>query len=332
MIAFMTRRILLGLFTLWVLSIVSFIVITLPPGDFVDDYVANLVGDAGRGTPVAAALEKNLRAEYGLDKPLIFQYYKWASKAAIGNFGISIEFQRPVWEIVSDKLLMTVIVAGATIMFTWTLAIPIGIYAAVRHGKIEDYALTFVGFIGLAIPDFLLALALMWIGYFYFDFAIGGLNTREYVTAAWSIAKVVDMLAHLWIPAIVLGTSGTAGLIRIMRANLLDELSKPYVVTARAKGLKEWRVVVKYPVRVALNPIISTAGYLLPFLISGSVIVSVVLSLPTIGPLLLRALLAEDLFMASSIVVILGAMTIVGTLLSDILLMFVDPRIRMVRN
>ena len=332
MIAFMARRILLGLFTLWVLSIVSFIVITLPPGDFVDDYVANLIGDAGFGTPAAAALEENLRAEYGLDKPLIIQYFKWASKAAVGNFGISVEFQRPVWEVVSDKLLMTIIVAGATIIFTWTLAIPIGIYAAVRHRKIEDYALTFVGFIGLAIPDFLLALALMWIGYFYFDFSIGGLNTREYVTAAWSIGKIVDMLSHLWIPAIVLGTSGTAGLIRIMRANLLDELRKPYVVTARAKGLKEWRVVIKYPVRVALNPIVSTAGYLLPFLISGSVIVSVVLSLPTIGPLLLRSLLAEDLFMASSIVVILGAMTIVGTLLSDVLLMFVDPRIRMVRN
>ncbi len=332
MISFMVRRILLGLFTLWVLSIVSFIVITLPPGDFVDDYVANLVGDAGFGTPAAAALEESLRIEYGLDKPLVFQYYKWASKAVVGNFGISVEFSRPVWEIVSEKLLMTVIVAGATIVFTWTLAIPIGIYSAVRHRTIEDYTLTFIGFIGLAIPDFLLALALMWIGFFYFDFAIGGLNTREYVTAAWSIGKIVDLLAHLWIPAIVLGTSGTAGLIRIMRANLLDELRKPYVVTARAKGLTELRVVMKYPVRMALNPIVSAIGYLLPFLISGSVIVSVVLSLPTIGPLLLRALLAEDLFMAASIVVILGAMTIIGTLLSDVLLMFVDPRIRMVRN
>jgi len=332
MLAFMVRRVLLGLFTLWVISIISFLVITLPPGDFVDDYVANLVGDAGFGTPAAAALEEGLRIEYGLDKPFVVQYWKWASKAARGNFGISIEFKRPVWEVVSDKLLMTVIVAGATILFTWVLAIPIGIYSAVRHRTPEDYALTFIGFIGLAIPDFLLALALMWIGFFYFDFAIGGLFTREYITAPWSGGKIVDLLAHLWIPAIVLGTAGSAALIRIMRANLLDELKKPYVVTARAKGLSEFRVVMKYPVRVALNPIVSTMGYLLPFLISGSIIVSVVLSLPTIGPLLLRALLAEDLFMAASIITILGAMTILGTLLSDVLLMFVDPRIRMVQS
>ena len=329
MIAFIVRRFLLGVFALWVISIISFFVVTLPPGDFVDDYVANLVGEAGQGTPAADALEEQLRAEYGLDRPVWFQYVKWLSKVVQGDLSFSVEFNRPVREVIWDKLPLTMIVAGTTILFTWTMAIPLGIYAAVRHRTIEDYSLTFIGFIGLAIPDFLLALAFLWIGWFYFDLSIGGLFTREYITAPWSGGKVVDMLAHLWIPVIVLGTAGTASLLRIMRANLLDELRKPYVVTARAKGLKEWRVIIKYPVRVALNPIVSIVGYLLPALISGSIIVSVILALPLIGPLLLRALLAEDLFMASGIILVLGALTIIGTFLSDILLVFVDPRIRM---
>jgi len=320
---------LLGVFALWVISIIAFFVVTLPPGDFVDDYIANLVGEAGQGTPAADALEKQLRAEYGLDAPVWFQYLKWMSKVVRGDLSFSVEFNRPVREVIWDKLPLTIIVAGTTILFTWTMAIPLGIYAAVRHRTIEDYSLTFIGFIGLAIPDFLLALAFLWIGWFYFDLSIGGLFTREYITAPWSGGKVVDMLAHLWIPVIVLGTAGTASLLRIMRANLLDELRKPYVVTARSKGLKEWRVIIKYPVRVALNPIISTVGYLLPALISGSIIVSVILALPLIGPLLLRALLAEDLFMASGILLVLGALTIIGTFVSDILLVFVDPRIRM---
>ncbi|MYD52053.1 MAG: ABC transporter permease [Dehalococcoidia bacterium] len=329
MIAFIIRRFLLGVFALWVISIIAFFVVTLPPGDFVDDYIANLVGEAGQGTPAADALEKQLRAEYGLDAPVWFQYLKWVSKVVRGDLSFSVEFNRPVREVIWDKLPLTIIVAGTTILFTWTMAIPLGIYAAVRHRTIEDYSLTFIGFIGLAIPDFLLALAFLWIGWFYFDLSIGGLFTREYITAPWSGGKVVDMLAHLWIPVIVLGTAGTASLLRIMRANLLDELRKPYVVTARSKGLKEWRVIIKYPVRVALNPIISTVGYLLPALISGSIIVSVILALPLIGPLLLRALLAEDLFMASGILLVLGALTIIGTFVSDILLVFVDPRIRM---
>ena len=329
MIAFIIRRFFLGVFALWVISIIAFFVVTLPPGDFVDDYIANLVGEAGQGTPAAAALEEQLRAEYGLDRPLIYQYVRWMTKVVRGDLSISVEFNRPVREIIWDKLPLTMVVAGATILFTWTMAIPLGIYAAVRHRTVEDYSLTFIGFIGLAIPDFLLALAFLWIGWFYFDLSIGGLFTREYVVAPWTGGKVVDMLAHLWIPVIVLGTAGTASLLRIMRANLLDELRKPYVVTARAKGLKEWRVIIKYPVRVALNPIVSVVGYLLPALISGSVIVSVILALPLIGPLLLRALLAEDLFMASGIILVLGALTIIGTFLSDILLVFVDPRIRM---
>ncbi len=329
MIAFIIRRFLLGVFALWVISIIAFFVVTLPPGDFVDDYIANLVGEAGQGTPAAEALEKQLRAEYGLDRPLFYQYIKWLTKVLQGDLSFSVEFNRPVREVIWDKLPLTMVVAGTTILFTWTMAIPLGIYAAVRHRTFEDYSLTFIGFIGLAIPDFLLALAFLWIGWFYFDLSIGGLFTREYIIAPWSGGKIVDMLAHLWIPVIVLGTAGTASLLRIMRANLLDELRKPYVVTARAKGLKEWRVILKYPVRVALNPIVSIVGYLLPALISGSIIVSVILALPLIGPLLLRALLAEDLFMAAGILLVLGALTIIGTFLSDILLVFVDPRIRM---
>lgn len=329
MIGYIIRRLLLGLFTLWVISIIAFLVVQLPPGDFVDDYIANLVGEAGQGTAAAESLEKTLRAEYGLDQPAFFQYYKWISKVVRGDLSFSIEFNRPVREIIWNKLPMTLVVTGAAIVFTWTLAIPLGIYSAVRHRGIEDYSLTFIGFLGLAIPDFLLALALLWIGWFYFDASIGGLFTREYITAPWSGGKVVDLLSHLWIPAIVLGTAGTAAILRIMRANLLDELRKPYVVTARSKGLRELNVVLKYPVRMALNPIISTVGYLLPALISSSIIVSVILALPTIGPLLLRALLAEDLFMAASILLVLGALTIVGTLLSDLLLIFIDPRIRM---
>ena len=329
MTAFVIRRFLLGLFTLWVISIVAFLAVQLPEGDFIDEYVANLVGEAGQGTPAAAALEDQLRAEYGLDNPVIFQYYKWMSKVVRGDLSFSVEFNRPVREIIWDKLPMTLVVTGSALVFTWTMAIPLGIYAAVRHRTTEDYALTFVGFLGLAIPDFLLALVFLWVGYYYFDTAIGGLFTREYITAPWSGGKVVDLLAHLWIPAIVLGTAGTAAILRVMRANLLDELRKPYVVTARSKGLRAWKVILKYPVRMALNPIVSTLGYLLPALISSSIIVSVILSLPTLGPLLLRALLAEDLFMASSILLVLGALTIVGTFLSDLLLVVIDPRIRM---
>lgn len=329
MIAFIIRRFLLGLFTLWVISIIAFLAVQLPEGDFIDSYVANLVSDAGQGTPAAEALEEQLRIEYGLDRPVVFQYYVWMSKVVRGDLSFSIEFNRPVREIIWDKLPMTLVVTGSVILFTWSMAIPLGIYAAVRHRTVEDYSLTFVGFLGLAIPDFLLALVLLWIGYYYFDASIGGLFTREYITAPWSLGKFVDMLAHLWIPAIVLGTAGTAAILRIMRANLLDELRKPYVVTARAKGLVGWKVVLKYPVRMALNPIVSGIGYLLPQLISSSIIVSVILALPILGPLLLRALLAEDLFMASSILLVLGALTVIGTFLSDILLMLIDPRIRM---
>ena len=274
-------------------------------------------------------MEITLRHQYGLDRPLYVQYGKWIWKMGHGDFGNSLEFSKPVIDIVRERLLMTIILAGTTALFAWGLSIPIGIYSAVRQHSIEDYTFTFIGFLGLAVPDFLLALWLLWITFSYFpNISIGGLFSPEYIEAPWSFARLIDLAKHLWIAAFVVGTAGTAALIRVMRANLLDELNKPYVVTARAKGLPEWKVIMKYPVRLALNPLVSTLGYLLPVLMSGSVIVSVVLGLPTEGPLLLRALLAEDLFVSAAIVMLLGTLTVIGTLLSDVLLGILDPRIR----
>jgi peptide/nickel transport system permease protein len=334
MLNFIIRRFLLALITIWALTIISFVVIQLPPGDFVDTYVQQLLeGGGGPGSGGNVVMEESLglalRAQYGLDKPMIVRYFKWVWAVVHGDFGRSLEFQKAVSEIVSERLLMTIILAGTTAMFAWGLSIPIGIYSAVRQHSIEDYTFTFIGFMGLAVPDFLLALWLLWITFAYFpDHTIGGLFSPEYIEAPWSFGRVVDLASHLWIAAFVVGTAGTAALIRVMRANLLDELNKPYVVTARAKGLPEWKLILKYPVRLALNPLVSTLGYLLPVLMSGSIIVSVVLGLPTEGPLLLRALLAEDLFVSAAIVMMLGTLTVIGTLISDILLGLLDPRIR----
>ena len=332
MLSYIIRRTLLALLTIWALSLISFVVIQLPPGDFVDTYILELTGGSwatGGGAALGPEFEAALRKQFGLDQPIYVQYSKWAWKMVRGDFGQSLEFQKPVADVVRERLLMTIILAGTTALLAWGLSIPIGIYSAVRQHSIEDYAFTFIGFMGLAVPDFLLALWLLWITFSYFpDHSIGGLFSPEYLEAPWSLARVWDLISHLWIAAFVVGTAGTAALIRVMRANLLDELHKPYVVTARAKGLPEWKLILKYPVRLALNPLVSTLGYLLPVLMSGSVIVSVVLSLPTDGPLLLRALLAEDLFVSSTIVLLLGALTLVGTLLSDILLGILDPRIR----
>jgi len=331
MLTFVIRRTLLALLTIGALSVISFVVIQLPPGDFVDQYILELQQGTGKfgSSTIEDTMEITLRNQYGLDRPLYVQYGKWIWKLAHGDFGNSLEFSKPVTDIVRERLLMTIILAGTTALFAWGLSIPIGIYSAVRQHSIEDYTFTFLGFLGLAVPDFLLALWLLWITFAYFpDISIGGLFSPEYIEAPWSFARVVDLAKHLWIAAFVVGTAGTAGLIRVMRANLLDELNKPYVVTARAKGLPEWKVIMKYPVRLALNPLVSTLGYLLPVLMSGSVIVSVVLGLPTEGPLLLRALLVEDLFVSAAIVMLLGTLTVIGTLLSDILLGILDPRIR----
>ena len=321
----MSRRILLGIVTVWAVSLVSFLIIVMPPGDFVTARVAALQAS---GDPVQEEEVAHIRRDYGLDQPIFVQYYKWASKILRGNFGVSMQWERPVMEVIGDRLWLTVAVALAAVLFTWLLAIPIGIYSAVKQYSVADYTFTFVGFIGLAVPNFLLALVLLYLGFTWFDASIGGLFSDEYIDAPYSVGKVWDLMKHLVLPGLILAMAGTAELIRIMRANLLDELRKPYVVTARAKGLSEWRLVFKYPVRVALNPLISTVGYLLPYIISGSIIVSIVLGLPTVGPLLYASLIAQDMFLAGAIILFVGIMTVVGTLISDLLLAWVDPRIR----
>jgi len=332
LIAFLIRRISLAIMTTFAISIIAFLVIDLPPGDYATIYVQNLIGGPSANiavTPATLALEQQIRRDLGLDRPLFIQYSKWAWRAVRADFGLSIEHSSKITDVVGQRLMNTVLLAIGTVLFTWVLAIPIGIYSAVNHNSVGDYAVTFVGFLGLAVPDFLLALLLLWIGFAYLGISVGGLYSAEYIEAPWSFDKFVDLLKHLWIPALVLGTAGTASLIRILRNNLLDELSKPYVVAARARGLSEWKLILKYPVRMALNPFISTIGYLLPFLLSGSVIVSVVLSLPTLGPVLLRSLIVQDLYLASAIVLMLGMLTVIGTLISDILLVLFDPRIKL---
>jgi peptide/nickel transport system permease protein len=263
-----------------------------------------------------------------LDQPIFLQYFAWIGQVVRGDFGMSFDWNRPVAAVLGDRLALSKVVSVGAVIFTWVVALPIGVYSAVRRYSVGDYTLTFLGFLGLAIPNFLLALVLMYLGFTVFDANVGGLFSAEYENAAWSFAKAWDLLKHLVIPAIVLGVAGTAQLIRIMRANLLDELKKPYVVTARAKGLSERRLVAKYPVRVALNPFASSIGFLFPHVVSGTIVVSIVLSLPTVGPLLLRALQAQDMYLAGAIVLLLGVMTVIGTLISDLVLMWLDPRIR----
>ena len=326
MLSFAVKRLFFAILTIWAVSVISFAIIQLPPGDYVTAYVAQLMST---GTQVTDEEAANLRDQYGLDSPFPVQYAKWVGQVANGNFGISMEYQRPVTEVIGDRLFLTAALAFASIIFTWILAIPIGIYSAVKQYSTGDYVFTFIGFIGLAVPNFLLALVLLYFGFVFFGANIGGLFSPEYADAPYSFGKVIDLLNHLWLPSIVLAVAGTAQLVRVLRANLLDELRKPYVVTARAKGLSEWRVILKYPFRVALNPLMSTIGYLLPLLVSGSIIISVVMSLPTVGPMLLRSLLAQDMFLAGTIIFLIGIMTVVGTFISDLLLAWIDPRIRL---
>ncbi len=326
MLSFLARRLVLALITVWAISLITFAIIQLPPGDYVTAYIAQL---ETQGDFVSEDEAINLRAEYGLEQPFPVQYYKWMRQALKGNFGVAMEYRRPVSEVIGDRLLLTAALTFTSIIFTWILAIPIGIYSAVKQYSIGDYTFTFIGFVGLGVPNFLLALVVLYAGFVWFGANVGGLFSPEMVDAPYSVAKVLDLLNHLWMPSLILAIAGTAQLIRVLRANLLDELQKPYVVTARAKGLSEWRVVLKYPFRVAMNPLISTIGYLLPLIVSGSIIVSVVMSLPTVGPLLLKALIAQDMFLAGTIILMIGLMTVVGTFISDILLAWVDPRIRL---
>jgi peptide/nickel transport system permease protein len=325
LLAYVVRRLFWSIPFFFAVSLVAFALIEAPPGDYMTTFAATL---AQSGDIVDQERLDALRERYGLDQPFVVQYWKWITGVVRGDFGISFEWQQPVSDLIWERMALSVILAAATLLFTWAIAFPIGIYSAVRKYSIGDYLFSALGFIGLSLPNFLLGLVLMYIAVVHFGSDVSGLFSPEYQQAPWSWGKVVDLGQHLLIPVVILGTSATASLIRIMRANLLDELYKPYVTTARAKGLSEWRLLVKYPVRLALNPFVSTIGWAFPQLVSGSVIISYVLSLPTAGPLLLQALLAQDMFLAGAFILLLCALSIIGMLVSDILLAVIDPRIR----
>ena len=326
MARFIARRLLGMIPFIFLVSITVFLLIKLTPGDFVTNYAASL---AASGETVDDTMLATMRTRYGLDQPVIVQYWDWITNVLRGDFGYSFQWQQPVSALIGERLGLTLVLSLATLLFTWAIALPIGVYSAVRRYTWGDYVVTLVGFIGLAIPNFLLALVLMYFGITWFHQDIGGLFSPPYVNAPWSLDRVADLAAHLWVPMIILGTSGAASLIRIMRANLIDQLSQPYVETARAKGLSELTLLIRYPIRVALNPFASTLGWVLPHLVSGSVIISIVLNLPTAGPMLLQSLMSQDQYLAGAFLLLLCAMTVVGTLLSDILLALLDPRIRL---
>ncbi|AKH86400.1 ABC transporter permease [Streptomyces sp. CNQ-509] len=316
--------------TLFGISVVAFAIIQLPPGDFLTTLAARL---ENQGDRMDEAQMSALRERYGLGEPVYEQYGKWVSAIVLhGDFGESFEYGKSVSSLVMDRLPLTVVLAVSTLLATWLLAFPVGLYSAVRQYSVGDYVATTVGFLGLAIPNFMIALVLMYLGHSVFGMSVGGLYSPEYEDAAWNLGKFLDLLSHLWVPVLVLGAAGTAGLVRVLRANLLDELRKPYVVAARARGMPERRLVLKYPLRVALNPFVSNVGYVLPALVSGEVIVSQVLSLPTTGPLLLGALRSQDMYLASSIILIVSLLTVIGTLLSDVLLAWLDPRVRLAQG
>lgn len=326
MLKYIAWRILMMIPTLFAISIVSFLIIQLPPGDFLTSYLAQLTS---MGETVSEEVIEALRARYGLGSPVYVQYWTWMTGIITqGDFGMSLLWGRPVSELLWERVSLTVMVSASSVLFIWVVAIPIGIYSAVRQYSFGDYIFTFLGFLGLATPPFMLALIALWIVFVSTGSVLVGLFSPEYIDASWSFGKALDLLAHLWIPMVILGTAGTAGTIRVIRAQMLDELHKPYVVTARAKGVSEIRLLFKYPVRIALNPFFSTLGWLLPRLIAGEILVSIVLNLPTTGPLLLGALTNQDMYLAGSFMLILSTLTVIGTLISDILLAWVDPRIR----
>ncbi len=325
MVSYVIRRILLMIPTLLVISFLTFVIIELPPGDYVTSYAQSLESS---GQQLNREQLELLRRRYGLDKPFHQRYIHWMRNLSRGDLGQSFSYGEPVTRLIAERLPMTIVISISTILFTWMLAIPIAIFSAVRKYTPGDYFFTFVGFIGLSIPNFFLAIILMYIGFAFFGVSMGGLFSREYLLAPWSMGKFIDLLKHIWVPIVVIGTAGTAGMIRVLRATLLDELGKDYVRTARSKGITELRILLKHPLRVAINPLISTIGWLLPTVISGEVITSQVLSLPTTGPLLLGALMNQDMYLAGSFVMVLSALTVVGTLISDLALAIVDPRIR----
>ena len=328
MVQYIARRSAYMIFTIWIISVISFVVIQLPPGDYVSNLVSRMYATGTKQVP--KEYEQMMREIYGLDQPMIVQYGKWIYNIAIkGQFGYSFTYQRDAGTMISERLPMSFALSLFSMIFVWIVAVPIGIYSAVRKYTIGDYFFTFLGFIGLAVPNFLLALILIYINYKYLNQSAIGLFSDKYAGAPWNWDKVIDLMKHVWVPVVIIGVGGTAGMIRTMRANLLDELNKPYVDTARAKGLAESRLLLKYPLRHALNPFISTIGWSLPGLVSGEALVSMVLNLPTSGPILLSALMNQDMYLAAGFILLLSSLTVVGTFLSDLALAWLDPRIRL---
>jgi peptide/nickel transport system permease protein len=326
MLSYIVKRVFYMIPTLFGMSIVSFIIIQLPPGDYLTSLVAQM---ADNGQTIDPAQLERLKVIYGFGQPFYIQYWKWMwGILSRGDFGYSFEWNRPVAGLIWSVMGSTLLISFLSLLFVWAVSLPIGIYSAVRRHSVGDHVFTLFGFLGLAVPNFILALTMMYLAYKYFGLSVGGLYSPQFAGAPWSLAKLGDLLAHLWIPVIIIGASGTAALIRILRANLTDELHKPYVVTARAKGLPEYRVILRYPVRIALNPFVSAIGWVLPHLVSGVTIVAIVLNLPTAGPLLFRALVSQDMYLAGSFILILSTLTLVGMLISDLLLALLDPRIR----
>lgn len=325
---FLIRRFFYMVITVWLVSIVAFAVIQLPPGDFVTNLISEMTQQGV--DEISPEVIASLREQYGLNDPFLVQYYKWIRNIVTkGNFGYSLALRRDASELILERLPLTFTITSTSVLFIWLIALPVGVFSAVNKYSIGDYIATFVGFIGLAVPNFLMALVLMYLSYRYGGKALIGLFSQEYASAPWSWGKFVDLLNHLWIPVIIIGTAGTAGLIRITRANMLDELNRPYVDTARAKGMPESRLLWKYPVRYALNPFVSGIGFTLPALVAGEVIVSIVLNLPTSGPVLFNALLQQDMYVAAGFILMLSALTVIGVFISDVLLMILDPRIRL---
>lgn len=326
MASYVLRRILYMIPTLFFISLVSFYIIQLPPGDYLSSMASAM---SAQGESVNQAQLEALKARYGFDQPIYVQYWKWITGILTrGDFGQSFEWNQPVSSLIWARLGITMGLSLLSTLFIWAVAFPIGIYSATNKYSVGDYAATFVGFIGLATPNFLIALILMYIGFKYFGQSPGGLFSPEYIGAPWSLAKLGDLLSHLWVPVVVIGSAGTAGLIRILRANLLDELNRPYVTTARAKGVPEGRLLRKYPLRLALNPFVSGIGGLLPGLISGEAIIGIVLNLPTTGQLLLGALQAQDMYLAGSFILMVSVLAVIGVLISDLCLAWLDPRIQ----
>jgi len=326
MFRFLIRRTLVMIPTLVVISALVFIIIQLPEGDYLTSYITEL---EAQGEKVSAEKIDFLREQYGLDQPPLEQYFTWLAGMLQGDFGYSFEYNLPVSQVVGDRLFLSFLLSFSTILFTWAVAFPIGVYSATHQYSLADHGLTFIGFLGLAIPNFLLALVLLYFANVVFGTSVGGLMDPAFLDQPMSWAKFLSVLEHLWIPVIIIGTSGTAGMIRRLRANLLDELQKQYVITGRAKGLAPFKLLVKYPLRMALNPFIADIGSLLPQVISGAAIVSVVLSLPTTGPMLLSALQSQDMYLAGSFLMFLAALTVLGMFLSDLALAALDPRIRL---